>query len=158
MRIGTIGTFVVKTSGTTTSVFLTLDVTFRDSKSGLKIRSCTFILVSTILTRNNVNNIRAVTRQATSNSVHSICNLTLKFTIRYKITLADVTFIITFIRLRLRRICDDDVTFGKRSSEHQNYLIVRELKPSSVKQPFSEVRNKTTVEARTKQEIKKQGK
>ena len=28
------------------------------------------------------------------------------------------------IALRLRRICDDDVTFDKRSSEYQNYLAI----------------------------------
>ena len=56
------------------------------------------------------------------------------------------------IALRLRRICDDDVTFDKRSSEYQNYLIAREHKPSSAKRQFSEVRNKTRAEARTKQE------
>ena len=47
---------------------------------------------------------------------------------------------------------DDDVTFDKRSSEYQNYLITREHKPSKVKRQFSEVRNKTRAEARTKQE------
>ena len=47
------------------------------------------------------------------------------------------------IALRLRRICGDDVTFDKRSSEYQNYLIAREHKPSTVKRQFSEVRNKT---------------
>ena len=39
------------------------------------------------------------------------------------------------IALRLRRINgdDDDVTLDKRSSQHQNYLIAREHKPSTVK-------------------------
>ena len=37
------------------------------------------------------------------------------------------------IALRLRRICDDDETFDKRSTEYQNYLIAREHKPSLVK-------------------------
>ena len=37
------------------------------------------------------------------------------------------------IALRLRRICDDDETFEKRSSEYQNYLIARDHKPSIVK-------------------------
>ena len=41
------------------------------------------------------------------------------------------------IALRLRRICDDDNTFDKRSSEYQNYLIARDHKPSTVKRQFS---------------------
>ena len=40
------------------------------------------------------------------------------------------------IALRLRRICDDDETFKKRSSEYQNYLIARDHKPSIVKKQF----------------------
>ena len=58
------------------------------------------------------------------------------------------------IALRLRRICDDDETFDKRSSEYQNYLIAREHKPLHVKQQFPEVRNKTIAEARQKQNRK----
>ena len=56
------------------------------------------------------------------------------------------------IALRLRRICDNDETFDKRSAEYQNYL--REHKPSLVKQQFSEVRRKTRAEARQKQNRK----
>ena len=51
------------------------------------------------------------------------------------------------IILRLRRICDDDETYDKRSTEYQNYLIARERKSSVVKQQFSEVRKKTRTEA-----------
>ena len=58
------------------------------------------------------------------------------------------------IALRLRRICDNDETFEKRSTEYQNYLIAREHKPSLVKQQFSEVRKKTRAEARQKQNRK----
>ena len=60
--------------------------------------------------------------------------------------------------LRLRTICDDDdddddeVTFDKRSLKYQNHLIAREHKPSTVKGKFSEFKNKTSAEARTKQE------
>ena len=50
------------------------------------------------------------------------------------------------IALRLRRICDNDETFEKRSTEYQNCLIAREHKPSLVKKKFSEVRKKTTAE------------
>ena len=55
------------------------------------------------------------------------------------------------IALRLRKICDDDETFKKRSSEYQNYLIARDHKPSMVKKQFSEVKKKTRSEARQKQ-------
>ena len=55
------------------------------------------------------------------------------------------------IALRLRRICDDDETFEKRSSEYQNYLIARDHKPSIVKKQFSEVRKRTRSEAKQKQ-------
>ena len=56
------------------------------------------MLISTIPARNNVNNIRAVTRQATSNTIHSTTNLKLKFIVRYNIILADITFItVTYI-------------------------------------------------------------
>ena len=58
------------------------------------------------------------------------------------------------IASRLRRICDDDETCDKRSTEHQNYLIAREHKPSLVKQQFSEVRKKTRAEAWQKQNRK----
>ena len=54
------------------------------------------------------------------------------------------------IALRLRRICDDDDTFDKRSLEYQNYLIARDHKPSTVKKHFSEVKNITRTEARKK--------
>ena len=59
------------------------------------------------------------------------------------------------IALRLRRICDDDETFDKRSTEYENYLIAREDKPSLVKKQFSEVRKKTRAEATQKQNEKK---
>ena len=52
---------------------------------------------------------------------------------------------------KIRRICDDDETFEKRSSEYQNYLIARDHKPSIVKKQFSEVKKKTRSEAWQKQ-------
>ena len=55
------------------------------------------------------------------------------------------------IAIRLRRICDDDETFEKRSSEYQNYLIARDHKPSTVKKQFSEVKKKTRSKCRQKQ-------
>ena len=37
------------------------------------------------------------------------------------------------IAVRIRRICDGDETFEKRSSEYQSYLIARDHKTSLVK-------------------------
>ena len=49
---------------------------------------------------------KTVTRQATSNTVHSTSNLTLKFIVRYKTIIANITFIrvtdITFIFVKFR--------------------------------------------------------
>ena len=61
------------------------------------------------------------------------------------------------IILRLRRICNDDVTFDKRSLKYQDYVIAREHKPYTVQrqQQFSEFRNKRRAEAKKKHE--KQG-
>ena len=56
MKIATIAAFVVKISGSTAPIFRSLDVTFVDSKFSFEIRSWTNILISKILTRNNVNN------------------------------------------------------------------------------------------------------
>ena len=58
------------------------------------------------------------------------------------------------IALRLSHICDNDETFDKHFTEYQNYLIVREHKPSLAKHQFSEVRKKTRTEAREKQNAK----
>ena len=88
MKIITTTKFAVKMSGSTTPFYLSIDVVFVDSKS-----SSTYILVSKILTRNNENIVRDATRQATSNTVHSTSDL--KFIIRYKTILIDVTFTIT---------------------------------------------------------------
>ena len=53
--------------------------------------------------------------------------------------------------LRLRRICDDDETFEKRSPEYQNYLIPTDHKSSIVRKQSSQVKKKTRSEARQKQ-------
>ena len=37
------------------------------------------------------------------------------------------------VALRLRRICDSDEKFNKRSEEYQNYFIARDYKPNKVK-------------------------
>ena len=52
------------------------------------------------------------------------------------------------VALRLRRICDSDSKFEKRSAEYQNYLIARDYKPSKVKKQFSNVRNTSRDETR----------
>ena len=56
------------------------------------------------------------------------------------------------IAFRLRKICDDDVTFDKKSFEYQSHLNDREHKLSTGKQQFYQFRNKTRAEARRKQE------
>ena len=45
------------------------------------------------------------------------------------------------IALRLRRICDTDEKFDISSSEYQNYLIVRDYKPTLVKAQFHAIKN-----------------
>lgn len=52
------------------------------------------------------------------------------------------------IALRLRRICDSDDNFSKRSKEYQNYLIAREYNPELVKKQFDEISKLSRVEAR----------
>ena len=64
--------------------------------------------------------------------------------------MSDISNIPRGIALWLRRICDEDKTLKKRSSEYQNYLIARDNKPI-VKKQFSEVKKKTRSEARQKQ-------
>lgn len=85
MRIVTITSFVAETPGNNTPVFLILDVSFVYSTSTLKISSWTNTLVSRIFKRNNLSNIRVVTRQVTTNLVRSTTNLTLPFIITYEI-------------------------------------------------------------------------
>ena len=53
--------------------------------------------------------------------------------------------------LRIRRICEDDETFEKRSSEYQNYVMARDHKPSIGKNQLSEVKKKTRSKARQKE-------
>ena len=50
--------------------------------------------------------------------------------------------------LRLRRICDSDKKFNKRSEEYQNYFIARDYMPSKVKKQFSEIKRLSRTEAR----------
>ena len=45
------------------------------------------------------------------------------------------------VALRLRRICDSDNKFEKRSKEYQNYFIARDYKPRKVRKQFSDIRN-----------------
>ena len=85
MRIVTITSFVAEMPGNNTPVFLILDVSFVYSTSTLKISSWTNTLVSRIFKRNNLSNIRVVTRQVTTNLVRSTTNLTLPFIITYEI-------------------------------------------------------------------------
>ena len=52
------------------------------------------------------------------------------------------------VALRLRRICDSDEKFNKRSEEYQNYFIARDYKPNKVKKQFSEIKRLSRTEAR----------
>ena len=52
------------------------------------------------------------------------------------------------VALRLRRICDSDNKFEKRSKEYQNYFIARDYKPRKVRKQFSDIRNISREEAR----------
>ena len=52
------------------------------------------------------------------------------------------------VALRLRRICDSDNKFEKRSAEYQKYLIAKDYKPTKVKKQFSDVRNISREETR----------
>ena len=45
------------------------------------------------------------------------------------------------VALCLRRICDSDEKFNKRSEEYQNYFIARDYKPNKVKKQFSEIKD-----------------
>ena len=52
------------------------------------------------------------------------------------------------VALHLRRICDYDNKFEKRSKEYQNYFIARDHKPRKVRKQFSDIRNISREEAR----------
>ena len=52
------------------------------------------------------------------------------------------------VALRLRRICDSDEKFNKRSEEYQNYFIARDYKANKVKKQFSEIKRLSRTEAR----------
>ena len=52
------------------------------------------------------------------------------------------------VALRLRRICDSDNKFEKRSKEYKNYFIARDYKPRKVRKQFSDIRNISREEAR----------
>ena len=50
--------------------------------------------------------------------------------------------------LRLRKICDSDSKFKKRTAEKQKHLIARDYKPSKVEKQFSNARNISREQAR----------
>ena len=49
---------------------------------------------------------------------------------------------------RIRKICDSDNKFEKRSAEYQKYSIARDYKPSKARKQFFDVRNISREEAR----------
>ena len=52
------------------------------------------------------------------------------------------------VALRLRRICDSENKFEKRSKEYQNYFIATDYKPRKVRKQFSDIKNISREEAR----------
>ena len=50
------------------------------------------------------------------------------------------------VGLRLRRMCDSDEKFNKRSEEYQNYFIARDYKRNIVKKQFSEIKRLSRTE------------
>ena len=52
------------------------------------------------------------------------------------------------VALRLRKICDSDKKFEKRSAEYENYLIARDYKPGKVKKQFLDIKKLTKAKAR----------
>ena len=59
------------------SIFLSFYLTFMNSKSGLEVNSWSYILMFTVFTRNQVDDITAVTRQIAFDITKPTCNLNL---------------------------------------------------------------------------------
>ena len=101
--------------GNATPIFLSFYVTFLNSESGLEINGCSYVLIFTVFTRNQVDNITAVTTQITSDIIKPTSNLKLKVIISYQIIFADVTFLTrcytTFTILRFGRKQGDKISF-----------------------------------------------
>ena len=91
-------------SGSTTPIFLSFYVIFMNSESGIEINGWSSVLIFTVFTRNQIDNISAITTQIASDIIKSASNLTLTLIISYQIILADVTFLTrcytTFTSLR----------------------------------------------------------
>ena len=74
-------------------IFASFYVTFMNSESGLEINGLSYILVFTVFITNQVDKITAVTTQLASDVIKPASNFTLKLTISYRITFADLTFL-----------------------------------------------------------------
>ena len=80
-------------SGGATPIFLSFYVTFMNSESGIEINGWSYVLIFTVFTRNQVDNITAITTQIASDIIKPASNLTLKLIVSYQIIFADVTFL-----------------------------------------------------------------
>ena len=68
-------------------VFMSL---FMNSESGLEINGRSYVLILTVFTRNQVDNITAVTRQIASDILKPTSNFTLKLIISYQVFFSSV--------------------------------------------------------------------
>ena len=116
MWILDIRVFAMKMSGGATPIFLNFYVTFMNSESGIEINGWSYVLIFTVFTRNQVDNITAITTQIASDIIKPASNLTLKLIISYQIIFADVTFLTrcytTFTSL----------IFGSKQERWSNFL------------------------------------
>ena len=78
MWILDIRVFSIKLTGSATPIFLSFYVTFMNSKSGLEVNGGPYVLTFTVFTRNQVDNITAVTRQIASDIIKPSSNFTHK--------------------------------------------------------------------------------
>ena len=85
--------FIVKTTCSATTIFVSPNIRFVDSKSLLKINSWPYILFSTVGTCYQIDNIATITWQITFNEIGLICYCTSKLTICNQKVLGNVTFV-----------------------------------------------------------------
>ena len=85
--------FIIKMPCSTTTIFVSLNVRFVNSKSLLEITGWPYILFSTVGTCYQIDNIATVTWQITFNEISLTCYCTSKLTICNQIVLTNVTFV-----------------------------------------------------------------
>ena len=95
MRVRTTSAFGVEMPSCTTPIFFGLNITLVNSKSTFEIQSRPYILIITVGTGHQINNIGAFTSRFTSDIIYSTCNLPFEYSVRYKKILANITFVTT---------------------------------------------------------------